>query len=141
VLPQVLPLFLSYVLHRLETNIRAATVLGFVGAGGSGCYLQTYLRMIDYAAAFDGGDGDGDGGRDFVSPRLRDRLVSPGGVVNFAAAGRRSSSGAAGPRAASRAGTAGMAATCRGSRAWRRGCFVPGPWTPIRSWRYGLPRS
>jgi phosphonate transport system permease protein len=51
VLPQVLPLFLSYILYRLETNIRAATVLGFVGAGGIGFYLQTYLRMIDYAAA------------------------------------------------------------------------------------------
>jgi phosphonate transport system permease protein len=51
VLPQVLPLFLSYVLYRLESNIRAATVLGFVGAGGIGFYLQTYLRMIDYPAA------------------------------------------------------------------------------------------
>jgi phosphonate transport system permease protein len=51
VLPQVLPLFLSYILYRLETNIRAATVLGFVGAGGIGFYLQTYLRMIDYRAA------------------------------------------------------------------------------------------
>ena len=51
VLPQVLPLFLSYVLYRLETNIRAATVLGLVGAGGIGFYLQTYLRMIDYPAA------------------------------------------------------------------------------------------
>jgi len=51
VLPQVLPLFVSYVLYRLETNIRAATVLGFVGAGGIGFYLQTYLRMIDYRAA------------------------------------------------------------------------------------------
>ena len=51
VLPQVLPLFLSYILYRLETNIRAATVLGFVGAGGIGFYLQIYLRMIDYPAA------------------------------------------------------------------------------------------
>ena len=51
VLPQVLPLFLSYVLYRLETNIRAATVLGFVGAGGIGFYLQTYLRLLDYPAA------------------------------------------------------------------------------------------
>jgi phosphonate transport system permease protein len=51
VLPQVVPLFLSYVLYRLESNIRAATVLGFVGAGGIGFYLQTYLRMIDYQAA------------------------------------------------------------------------------------------
>ena len=51
VVPQVLPLFLSYILYRLETNIRAATILGFVGAGGIGFYLQTYLRMIDYPAA------------------------------------------------------------------------------------------
>jgi phosphonate transport system permease protein len=77
VLPQVLPLFLSYMLYRLETNIRAATVLGFVGAGGIGFYLQTYLRMIDYQAA----------STvllvtvlmvmavDFVSSRLRQRLV------------------------------------------------------------------
>ena len=77
VLPQVVPLFLSYILYRLETNIRAATVLGFVGAGGIGFYLQTYLRMIDYPAA----------STvllvtvvmvvvvDFVSSRLRQRLV------------------------------------------------------------------
>jgi phosphonate transport system permease protein len=51
VLPQVFPLFLSYILYRLESNIRAATILGFVGAGGIGFYLQTYLRMIDYPAA------------------------------------------------------------------------------------------
>lgn len=51
VLPQVVPLFLSYILYRLESNVRAATVLGFVGAGGIGFYLQTYLRMIDYPAA------------------------------------------------------------------------------------------
>ena len=51
VLPQVLPLFASYILYRLETNIRAATILGFVGAGGIGFYVQTYLRMINYPAA------------------------------------------------------------------------------------------
>ena len=51
ILPQVLPLFASYVLYRLETNIRAATILGFVGAGGIGFYIQTYLRMINYPAA------------------------------------------------------------------------------------------
>jgi phosphonate transport system permease protein len=51
ILPQVFPLFASYVLYRLETNIRAATILGFVGAGGIGFYVQTYLRMINYPAA------------------------------------------------------------------------------------------
>lgn len=51
ILPQVLPLFASYILYRFETNIRAATILGFVGAGGIGFYIQTYLRMINYPAA------------------------------------------------------------------------------------------
>lgn len=51
IIPQVVPLFFSYVLYRLETNIRAATILGFVGAGGIGFYIQTYLRMINYPAA------------------------------------------------------------------------------------------
>ena len=51
ILPQVSPLFASYILYRLETNIRAATILGFVGAGGIGFYIQTYLRMINYPAA------------------------------------------------------------------------------------------
>ncbi len=51
ILPQVFPLFASYILYRLETNIRAATILGFVGAGGIGFYIQTYLRMINYSAA------------------------------------------------------------------------------------------
>ncbi len=36
VLPQVLPEFASYALYRFEINVRAATVLGFVGAGGIG---------------------------------------------------------------------------------------------------------
>ncbi len=74
VLPQVLPLFLSYVLYRLETNIRAATVLGFVGAGGIGFYLQTYLRMIDYPrglhrAAGHGGHGHARRRRQLPPPR------------------------------------------------------------------------
>jgi phosphonate transport system permease protein len=51
VTPQVLPLFISYVLYRFEANIRAAAVLGFVGAGGIGFYIQTYLRMMNYPAA------------------------------------------------------------------------------------------
>jgi phosphonate transport system permease protein len=36
VLPQVLPNFLSYTLLRFEINVRAASVIGFVGAGGIG---------------------------------------------------------------------------------------------------------
>jgi phosphonate transport system permease protein len=51
VIPQIVPLFISYILYRLETNIRAAAILGFVGAGGIGFYIQTYLRMMNYRAA------------------------------------------------------------------------------------------
>lgn len=51
VLPQLVPQFLSFVLYRFETNIRAAAILGFVGAGGIGFYVQTYLRMLNYPAA------------------------------------------------------------------------------------------
>ncbi len=40
VLPQVLPNFLSYTLLRLEVNVRASAILGFVGAGGLGAELK-----------------------------------------------------------------------------------------------------
>ncbi|KZL16788.1 Phosphate-import permease protein PhnE [Pseudovibrio axinellae] len=40
ILPQVLPNFLSYALLRLEVNVRASAILGFVGAGGLGAELK-----------------------------------------------------------------------------------------------------
>lgn len=51
ILPQLVPQFLSFALYRFETNIRAAAILGFVGAGGIGFYIQTYLRLLNYPAA------------------------------------------------------------------------------------------
>ena len=51
VLPQLAPEFVSFTLYRFETNIRAAAILGFVGAGGIGFYIQTYLRLLNYPAA------------------------------------------------------------------------------------------
>ena len=51
IVPQLVPQFLSFTLYRFETNIRAAAILGFVGAGGIGFYIQTYLRMLNYPAA------------------------------------------------------------------------------------------
>lgn len=44
VLPQVLPLFFSYGLLRLEINVRASTILGFVGAGGIGEALNSVIQ-------------------------------------------------------------------------------------------------
>ena len=43
-LPQVLPNLISYILLRFEINIRASTILGFVGAGGIG--QELYLSLI-----------------------------------------------------------------------------------------------
>ena len=40
VLPEVFPDFLSFVLYRFDLNIRSASVLGIVGAGGVGTLLE-----------------------------------------------------------------------------------------------------
>jgi phosphonate transport system permease protein len=45
-LPQVLPQLASYVLYRWENNIRAATVLGVVGAGGLGQLLAFHMGLF-----------------------------------------------------------------------------------------------
>ena len=42
-LPQILPQLLSYTLYRWENNIRAAAVLGVVGAGGLGQMLAFHM--------------------------------------------------------------------------------------------------
>lgn len=48
-LPQVLPQLLSYTLYRWENNIRAAAVLGVVGAGGLGQLLAFHLGLFQMA--------------------------------------------------------------------------------------------
>jgi phosphonate transport system permease protein len=45
-LPQVLPQLLSYTLYRWENNIRAAAVLGVVGAGGLGQLLMFHMGLF-----------------------------------------------------------------------------------------------
>jgi phosphonate transport system permease protein len=47
-LPQVVPAFLSYGLLRFEINVRASSVLGFVGAGGIGQELYLVIRQFIY---------------------------------------------------------------------------------------------
>jgi len=46
--PRVLPNFMSYTLLRLEINVRAASVVGFVGAGGIGQELMVSIRQFLY---------------------------------------------------------------------------------------------
>lgn len=45
-LPQVLPQLMSYTLYRWENNIRAAAVLGVVGAGGLGQLLAFHMGLF-----------------------------------------------------------------------------------------------
>jgi phosphonate transport system permease protein len=49
VIPQVLPLWISYSLYRFESNVRSASVLGIVGAGGIGVILHEVIRGFEYA--------------------------------------------------------------------------------------------
>ncbi|CAM4371135.1 phosphonate ABC transporter, permease protein PhnE [Saccharibacillus endophyticus] len=49
VLPQVIPQFISYALYRFEINIRSATVLGLVGAGGIGTPLIFALQTRNWS--------------------------------------------------------------------------------------------
>ncbi|NMM36751.1 MAG: phosphonate ABC transporter, permease protein PhnE [Glaciimonas sp.] len=50
-LPQVLPQMLSYTLYRWENNIRAAAILGVVGAGGLGQMLKYHLSLFQMQQA------------------------------------------------------------------------------------------
>lgn len=49
VIPQVLPLWISVSLYRFEANVRSATVLGLVGAGGIGQVMFESIRSFQYA--------------------------------------------------------------------------------------------
>ena len=49
VIPQVLPLWISYSLYRFESNVRSASVVGMVGAGGIGVILYEVIRGFEYA--------------------------------------------------------------------------------------------
>jgi phosphonate transport system permease protein len=48
VVPQVLPLWISYSLYRFESNVRSASVVGMVGAGGIGMTLNELIRGFAY---------------------------------------------------------------------------------------------
>lgn len=49
VIPQVMPLWLSFMLYRFESNVRSASVVGMVGAGGIGVVLFEVIRGFQYA--------------------------------------------------------------------------------------------
>lgn len=47
-LRQALPAFVSHVLYQLDVNVRSATLLGIVGAGGIGFYLLNASRVMQF---------------------------------------------------------------------------------------------
>jgi phosphonate transport system permease protein len=49
VIPQVMPLWISFTLYRFESNVRSASVVGMVGAGGIGVVLWEIIRGFQYA--------------------------------------------------------------------------------------------
>ncbi len=49
VVPQVSSNFVSYTLLRFEINVREASVMGFVGAGGIGKELLSSIRQFYYS--------------------------------------------------------------------------------------------
>ena len=48
VIPQILPAFVANNLYILDRNVRMATMLGILGAGGIGYELQSSFRMFEY---------------------------------------------------------------------------------------------
>jgi len=50
-LPQILPQLMSYTLYRWENNIRAAAILGVIGAGGLGQMLKYHLSLFQMQQA------------------------------------------------------------------------------------------
>ena len=48
VTPQAMPLVASYSLYLFEHNIRAASILGIVGAGGVGFVISKYMALFQF---------------------------------------------------------------------------------------------
>lgn len=48
IIPQIMPLVTSYSLSLFEHNLRAASILGLVGAGGVGFLLSKYMALFEY---------------------------------------------------------------------------------------------
>lgn len=47
-LPQILPIIAGQILYFIESNVRSATIIGIVGAGGIGLQLSEQIRTYDF---------------------------------------------------------------------------------------------
>lgn len=50
VLPQLVNPFISFTIYRLDTNVRLAPILGYVGGGGIGVMLFQNIQLLNYGA-------------------------------------------------------------------------------------------
>ena len=50
VVPQVVPAFTAFTIYRWDINVRASTIIGFVGGGGIGFFLVQWINLGDYRA-------------------------------------------------------------------------------------------
>lgn len=51
VIPQFIPQFIAFTLYMWDRNVRASTIIGFVGGGGVGFILSQYINLGDFHKA------------------------------------------------------------------------------------------
>jgi len=51
VIPQIIPDFVSYIIYHWDINVRISTIIGFVGGGGIGYYLNVNINSLKYNQA------------------------------------------------------------------------------------------
>jgi phosphonate ABC transporter permease subunit PhnE len=51
VIPQIIPLYISFTMYRWDINVRMSTIIGFAGGGGIGFLLLQNINMLNYRAA------------------------------------------------------------------------------------------
>ena len=51
VFPQIIPPFIAFTIYHWDINVRISTIIGFVGGGGIGLQLQTWINQLAYHKA------------------------------------------------------------------------------------------
>ena len=51
VIPQIMPPFIAFAIYHWDINVRISTIIGFVGGGGIGLQLQTWINQLAYSKA------------------------------------------------------------------------------------------
>ncbi len=51
VFPQIIPPFIAFAIYHWDINVRISTIIGFVGGGGIGLQIQTWINQLAYDKA------------------------------------------------------------------------------------------